>query len=139
MHNEGGHADGPFVAINCASIPRDLLERELFGYEAGAFPGAQSSGGNPGRFELANHGTLFLDEIAELPIEFQPKLLRAVETHRITRVGSSQEIELDIRIIASTNRRLEQLAAEGAFRQDLFYRLNVLKLEIPPLRAGRGT
>ena len=138
MHNEGSHADGPFVAINCASIPRDLLERELFGYEAGAFPGAQSSGGNPGRFELANHGTLFLDEIAELPIEFQPKLLRAVETHRITRVGSSQEIELDIRIIASTNRRLEQLAAEGAFRQDLFYRLNVLKLEIPPLRARPG-
>ena len=138
MHNEGSHADGPFVAINCASIPRDLLERELFGYEAGAFPGAQSAEGNPGRFELANHGTLFLDEIGELPIEFQPKLLRAVETHSITRVGGGQEIELDIRIIASTNRRLEQLAAEGGFRQDLYYRLNVLKLEIPPLRERPG-
>ena len=138
MHNEGSRSEGPFVAINCASIPRDLLERELFGYEAGAFPGAQSGEGNPGRFELANHGTLFLDEIGELPIEFQPKLLRAVETHRITRVGGGQEIDLDIRIIASTNRRLEQLAAEGGFRQDLYYRLNVLKLEIPPLRERPG-
>ena len=138
MHNEGSRSEGPFVAINCASIPRDLLERELFGYEAGTFPGAHSGEGNPGRFELANHGTLFLDEIGELPIEFQSKLLRAVETHRITRVGGSQEIDLDIRIIASTNRKLEQLAVEGGVRQDLYFRLNVLKLEIPPLRERPG-
>ena len=136
LHELSHRKDNAFVEVNCAAIPSELIESELFGHEKGSFTSAIKQ--KKGKFELANGGTLFLDEIAELPIEFQPKLLRAVETHRITRVGSSQEIELDIRIIASTNRRLEQLAAEGAFRQDLFYRLNVLKLEIPPLRARPG-
>ena len=138
IHNAGSRASGPFVAVNCASLHRDMLESELFGYESGALPGGAARGGGPGKFELAHGGTLFLDEIGELPIEFQSKLLRAVETHRITRVGGSQEIDLDIRIIASTNRKLEQLAVEGGFRQDLYFRLNVLKLEIPPLRERPG-
>lgn len=137
IHNAGSRAGGPFVAVNCASIPRDLLESELFGYEAGAFIGAVTEG-NPGRFELSNRGTLFLDEIAELPLEFQSKLLRAVETHTISRLGGGQDIPLDIRIIVSTNRRLDQAVAAGRFRQDLYYRLNVLKLEIPPLRSRPG-
>lgn len=134
IHNAGSRASGPFVAVSCASIPRDLLESELFGYEAGAFIGAITEG-NPGRFELANHGTLYLDEVAEMPLEFQSKLLRAVETHSITRLGGGEEIKLDIRIIASTNRKLEQAVTAGSFRQDLFFRLNVLRLEIPPLRS----
>ncbi|NCB51098.1 MAG: PAS domain-containing protein [Clostridia bacterium] len=137
MHNAGSRAGGPFVAVNCASIPRDLLESELFGYEAGAFIGTTTEG-NPGRFELANRGTLFLDEIAELPLEFQSKLLRAVESHNICRLGGGQDIKLDIRIIVSSNRSLEQAVAAGCFRQDLYYRLNVLKLEIPPLRSRPG-
>jgi len=137
IHNAGSRAGGPFVAVNCASIPRDLLETELFGYEAGAFIGAATEG-NPGRFELANRGTLFLDEIAELPLEFQSKLLRAVETHEICRLGGGQGIKLDIRIIVSSNRSLEQAVAAGCFRQDLYFRLNVLKLEIPPLRSRPG-
>ena len=115
-----------------------MLEQELFGYESGALPRRGDRGGSPGKFELAHGGTLFLDEISDIPIEFQAKLLRAVETHRITRVGGTQEIELDIRIIASTNRRLGELAASGAFRGDLYYRLNVLRLEIPPLRRRPG-
>jgi transcriptional regulator of acetoin/glycerol metabolism len=137
IHNAGNRADGPFVAVNCASIPRDLLESELFGYEAGAFIGATTDG-NPGRFELADRGTLFLDEIAELPLEFQSKLLRAVETHNICRLGGGQDISLDIRLIVSSNCSLEQAVAAGRFRQDLYYRLNVLKLEIPPLRSRPG-
>lgn len=137
IHNAGNRAGGPFVAVNCASIPRDLLESELFGYEAGAFIGATTDG-NPGRFELADRGTLFLDEIAELPLEFQSKLLRSVETHNICRLGGGQEISLDIRLIVSSNCNLEQAVAAGRFRQDLYYRLNVLTLEIPPLRSRPG-
>jgi transcriptional regulator with PAS, ATPase and Fis domain len=133
IHNAGSSAAGPFVAINCASIPRDLLESEMFGYEAGAFPGSAGEG-NPGRFELANRGTLFLDEIAELPLEFQSKLLRAVESHSIVRLGGGQELPLDIRIITATSTKLEEAVAAGRFRQDLYYRLNVLRLDIPPLR-----
>lgn len=136
IHRAGSRAEGPFVSVACASIPRDRLETELFGYEAGADP--KASEGNPGRFELADRGTLFLDEIGEMPLEFQAKLLRAVESHCITRVGGSQEIPLDIRIISTTNRRLEQLVASGGFRQDLYYRLNVLRLEIPALRERPG-
>ena len=132
IHNASCRANGPFVAINCASIPRDLLESELFGYEAGAFMGSGAEG-NPGRFELANHGTLFLDEISELPLEFQPKLLRAVETHCITRLGGGQDIQLDIRIITASAIKLEDAVAADSFRRDLYFRLNVLKLEIPPL------
>lgn len=138
IHNAGSRASGPFVAVNCASLHRDMLDHELFGYEAGASPLGGDRGGSPGKFELAHGGTLFLDEISDIPIEFQAKLLRAVETHRITRVGGTQEIELDIRIIASTNRHLGALASSGAFRGDLYYRLNVLRLEIPPLRRRPG-
>lgn len=138
IHSAGSRSAGPFVAVNCASLHRDMLEPELFGYESGALPGGPARGGGPGKFELAHGGTLFLDEISELPIEFQSKLLHAVETHRITRLGGTQEIELDIRIIASTNRRLGALAASGSFRGDLYYRLNVLRLEIPPLRERPG-
>ena len=112
-----------------------MLEQELFGFEPDALPGHRD--GAPGKFELAQGGTLFLDEVSEIPIEFQAKLLSAVESHRITRICGSQEIALDIRIIASTNKRLGDLAASGAFRDDLYYRLNVLRLEIPPLRRRR--
>jgi len=114
-------------------LPRDLVESELFGYEKGAFTGALKEG-NPGKFELANHGTLFLDEIGEMPLEFQAKLLRAVETLQIRRLGGNQEKKLDVRVIAATNRNLRLEAEQGRFRQDLYYRLNVLKLNIPPLR-----
>ena len=133
IHNESSRANGPFVAVNCASLPRDLIESELFGYEKGAFTGALREG-NPGKFELANHGTLFLDEIGEMPLEFQAKLLRAVESLRIRRLGGTQERHLDVRIIAATNRNLRVESEQGRFRQDLYYRLNVLKLDIPPLR-----
>ena len=133
IHNESSRAKGPFVAVNCASLPRDLIESELFGYEKGAFTGALREG-NPGKFELANHGTLFLDEIGEMPLEFQAKLLRAVESLRIRRLGGTQERKLDLRVIAATNRNLRYEADQGWFRQDLYYRLNVLKLDIPPLR-----
>lgn len=137
IHNYHNRAEGPFVAINCASIPRDMLEAELFGYEAGSFGGAAREG-NPGRFELANRGTLFLDGITDMPLDFQSKLLRAVETHKITRVGGVQDIDLDIRIISSTNRRLDQAVSSGTLRRDLYYRLNVLRIEIPPLRSRPG-
>ena len=133
IHNESSRAKGPFVAVNCASLPRDLIESELFGYEKGAFTGALREG-NPGKFELANHGTLFLDEIGEMPLEFQAKLLRAVESLRIRRRGGTQERKLDLRVIAATNRNLRHEEEQGRFRQDLYYRLNVLKLDIPPLR-----
>lgn len=133
IHNESSRAKGPFVAVNCASLPRDLIESELFGYEKGAFTGALREG-NPGKFELANSGTLFLDEIGEMPLEFQAKLLRAVESLRIRRLGGTQERKLDVRVIAATNRNLRAESEQGRFRQDLFYRLNVLKLDIPPLR-----
>ena len=133
IHNAGANAGGPFVAVNCASIPRELFEMELFGYEAGAFPGKVDEG-KPGRFELAQNGTLFLDEVSAMPIEMQIKLLRAVETHRIQRLGSTQEIQLNIRIIASSNQNLPRLIERGDFRRDMYYRLSALKLEIPPLR-----
>ncbi len=137
IHSGSSRADGPFVAVNCASLPRDLVESELFGYEKGAFTGALREG-NPGKFELANHGTLFLDEIGEMPIEFQAKLLRAVETLHIRRIGGKEEKKLDVRVIAATNRHLEEEVAKGAFRGDLYYRLNVLRLDIPPLRQRPG-
>lgn len=133
IHNESSRCRGPFVAVNCASLPRDLIESELFGYEKGAFTGALREG-NPGKFELANHGTLFLDEIGEMPLEFQAKLLRVVESLKIRRIGGTQERILDVRIIAATNRDLRLESEQGRFRQDLYFRLNVLKLDIPPLR-----
>ena len=126
----------PFVRINCSAIPKDLLESELFGYAAGAFTGAKSDG-KPGKFEIANHGTVFLDEIGDLPFEMQPKLLRVVEEKEFERVGGTRVIRSDFRVIAATNQDLEDLVTNGRFRKDLFYRLNVIRLHIPPLRERR--
>jgi transcriptional regulator with PAS, ATPase and Fis domain len=126
----------PFVAINCASIPEHLLESELFGYEDGAFTGAKK-GGKKGQFELANHGTLFLDEIGDMPLSMQGKLLRVLQEKEVQRVGGQKSIPIDVRIIAATHRDLEKMVEEGKFRQDLFYRLNVIKIEIPPLRKRK--
>jgi PAS domain S-box-containing protein len=127
----------PFVRINCAAIPRDLLESELFGYEKGAFTGARS-GGKPGKFELAHKGTVFLDEIGDLPLEMQPKLLRVLEDREFERVGGNTVIRSDFRLIAATNQNLEEMIADGRFRKDLYYRLNVIPLQIPPLRDRRS-
>lgn len=133
VHNYSDRRHGPFVAINCASFPENLIESELFGYVGGAFTGA-SKNGQMGKFELADGGTLFLDEIGELPYHFQSKLLRVLETSKITRIGSTQQTPVNVRVIAATNRALEQMIAEGVFRKDLYYRLQVLNIEIPPLR-----
>lgn len=126
----------PFVRINCAAIPKDLLESELFGYEKGAFTGALSTG-KPGKFELAHQGTLFLDEIGDLPLEMQPKLLRVLEEKEFERVGGTQVIRSEFRLITATNQNLEEMISQGRFRKDLFYRLNVFGLDIPPLRERR--
>ena len=123
----------PFIKVNCSAIPANLIESELFGYEKGAFTGA-STKGRIGAFELANHGTLFLDEIGEIPLESQPKLLRAIQEREITRIGSSTPVKIDIRLIAATNRNLQKEVQEGNFRADLYYRLNVVPILIPPLR-----
>lgn len=132
IHNASSRRNYNFVALNCAAIPENLLESELFGYEEGAFTGARK-GGKIGYFELAHKGTIFLDEIGEMPLPLQSKLLRVIEERKISRIGSSKVINIDVRIIAATNQNLEQLAEDKAFREDLFYRLNVLPIEIPPL------
>jgi transcriptional regulator with PAS, ATPase and Fis domain len=126
----------PFVRINCASIPKDLFESELFGYEKGAFTGAQSEG-KPGKFELAHRGTIFLDEIGELPAAMQPKLLRVLEEKEFERVGGTRVIRSNFRLIAATNQNLDSMIQDGRFRKDLFYRLNVFPISIPPLRERR--
>ena len=133
IHNFGPRRKKPFVAINCANVSPELIDSELFGYESGAFTGASKSG-QIGKFELADGGTLFLDEVAELPLNFQTKLLRALETKQITRIGGNKNIPVDVRVIAATNRSLENMIEEGLFREDLYYRLMVLNLTIPPLR-----
>lgn len=137
IHHASPRRVHPFVRINCAAIPRDLLESELFGYEKGAFTGAGAEG-KPGKFELARHGTVFLDEIADLPIEMQPKLLRVIEDKQFERVGGTQIIQSDFRIISATNQNLEEMLTAGRFRKDLFYRLNVIPLHIPPLRERKS-
>ncbi len=124
--------DKPMIEVNCSAIPETLFESEMFGYEAGAFTGGNKSG-KPGRFELANGGTIFLDEIGELPLDMQAKLLRVIQERRFYRVGGTSPIEVDLRLIAATNRDLAQLVSENRFREDLFYRLNVVTLEIPSL------
>ena len=126
----------PFVRINCSAIPKDLLESELFGYEKGAFTGARSEG-KPGKFEIANQGTVFLDEIGDLPLTMQPKLLQVVEEKEFERVGGTRLIRSDFRVIAATNQNLEEMLSDGRFRKDLYYRLNVIPLHIPPLRERR--
>ena len=136
IHNESPRSKFPFIAINCASLPTDLLESELFGYEDGAFTGAKK-GGKLGLFQLAHKGTLFLDEIGELPRSTQAKLLRALEEKEIMRVGGDEIIQVDVRIIAATNRDLNALSKTSEFRLDLYYRLNTLTLQIPPLRQRR--
>lgn len=133
MHSESRRASYPFVKVNCAAIPRDLLEAELFGYESGAFSGA-SKGGKPGKFELAHRGTIFLDEIGDMPLEMQSKVLRALQEREIQKVGGTKEIKVDVRIVAATNKDLLKEVAAGRFREDLYYRLNVIELEMPPLR-----
>lgn len=135
-HNYSARHRGPFVAINCGSIPEELIESELFGYVGGAFTGA-SKGGQIGKFELADGGTLFLDEVGELPFKCQAKLLRVLETWTISRIGSSRTIPVNVRLITATNRDLAQMVREGLFREDLYYRLQVLTLELPPLRKRR--
>jgi len=132
IHNASDRGDGPFVAINCGAIPENLLEAELFGHEKGAFSGAINK--RIGHFENADNGTIFLDEVSELPVSLQVKILRAVQEKEIMRVGSSKAINIDCRIISATNRVLETEVAEGKFREDLYYRLNVIELKIPPLR-----
>jgi transcriptional regulator with PAS, ATPase and Fis domain len=127
----------PFVRINCSAIPKDLLESELFGYEKGAFTGAKAEG-KPGKFEIADRGTVFLDEIGDLPLAMQPKLLRVVEEKEFERVGGTKIIRSDFRVIAATNRNLDDMLADERFRKDLFYRLNVIPLRIPPLRERRS-
>ena len=136
IHNYGIRRDEPFIAMNCGAIPRTLIESELFGYEDGAFTGAKK-GGNAGKFELADGGTIFLDEIGEMPIDMQIKLLRVIEQREITRIGSSKPIPIDVRIMAATNKDLKHEIERGNFRKDLYYRLNVLPLYLPPLRERR--
>ena len=133
VHKLSDRQAKPFIAINCAAIPEQLLESELFGYVKGAFTGA-SANGKTGLIQAANHGTLFLDEIGDMPLTLQAKLLRAIESREIQPVGASHPVPVDIRIISATNQNLEQFIAEGKFREDLFYRLNVIPLRLPPLR-----
>ena len=135
LHTLGNRANGPFVAINCAAIPDTLLEAELFGYERGAFTGAQQR--KPGKFELANRGTLFLDEIGELPPGVQAKLLRAIETRTFDRLGGTQTVQVDVRLVAATNRNLRQQVAARQFREDLYFRLSVFPVTVPPLRERK--
>lgn len=137
VHHAGPRKLYPFLRINCSAIPKDLLESELFGYEQGAFTGAKSEG-KPGKFEIAGHGTVFLDEIGDLPLEMQPKLLRVVEEKEFERVGGTKIIRSDFRVIAATNQNLEDMLADERFRKDLFYRLNVIPLHIPPLRERKS-
>jgi len=137
IHDESARCDKPFVRVNCAAIPETLLEAELFGYEEGAFTGAKK-GGQPGKFELADGGTIFLDEIGDMPYVMQAKLLRVLQEREFERVGGKEIIRVNVRVISATNADLESLISSGGFRSDLFYRLNVLALKIPPLRERVG-
>lgn len=136
LHRASPRAKKPFVAVHCAALPENLLESELFGHERGAFTGAVSR--KPGRFEMANGGTIFLDEIGEIPLAMQVKLLRVLEAREIQRVGGTETIKVDVRILAATNRDLQEEVSEGRFREDLYYRLNVVSMTLPPLRNRRG-
>ncbi|HDB9907095.1 TPA: sigma 54-interacting transcriptional regulator, partial [Escherichia coli] len=135
IHYNSRRAKGPFIKVNCAALPESLLESELFGHEKGAFTGAQTL--RQGLFERANEGTLLLDEIGEMPLVLQAKLLRILQEREFERIGGHQTIKVDIRVIAATNRDLQAMVKEGTFREDLFYRLNVIHLILPPLRDRR--
>ncbi|HKF05519.1 MAG TPA: sigma 54-interacting transcriptional regulator [Candidatus Sulfotelmatobacter sp.] len=132
VHNRSGRRDRPFIKVNCAAIPSGLLESELFGHEKGAFTGAIMR--KPGRFEVADKGTLFLDEVGDIPLELQSKLLRVLQEHEFERLGSTRTQQVDVRVIAATHRDLKQMVEEGTFRSDLYYRLHVFPLMVPPLR-----
>ena len=136
IHNASSRKNRPFIAINCGGIPKNLIESELFGYEDGAFTGAKK-GGMPGKFELANKGTIFLDEIGEMPLDMQVNLLRVLQEKSITRIGASRRIPIDVRVIAATNKNLIDEIKKGHFRQDLYYRLNVIPIQLPPLRERK--
>lgn len=136
IHNLSPRRNNPLIKVNCAAVPENLLESELFGYEEGAFTGAKK-GGKLGKFEQARGGTIFLDEIGDMPVKMQAKLLRVLQEKEIERLGSTGTVKVDVRVIAATNRNLEELIAEGRFREDLFYRLNVISLEMPSLRSRK--
>ncbi len=135
LHNLSPRAHGPFLAVNCGAISPNLIESELFGYEKGAFTGAYAR--KTGAFEAANHGTIFLDEIGELPLAMQVKLLRVLENRSFQRVGGTESVEVDIRVVAATNRDLKEMVAQGTFREDLYYRLNVVDIRLPALKDRR--
>ena len=135
IHSASGRRDRPFVVVNCAALPESLFESELFGHEKGAFTGADRQ--RIGKFEQADGGTLFIDEVGDIPLPIQVKLLRALQFGQIERIGGSETLQLDVRIVAATNRELEAMIADGAFREDLYYRLNVVTIHLPPLRKRR--
>lgn len=135
LHSQSPRANGPLVAVNCAALPETLIESALFGHEKGAFTGADSR--RAGHFEEAHRGTLFLDEIGDMPLPLQTRLLRVLEDHKVRRIGGSEEIQVDVRVIAATNRHLEEEVQSGRFREDLYYRFNIVSLRLPPLRERR--
>jgi transcriptional regulator with GAF, ATPase, and Fis domain len=136
LHEASPRAEGPFIHVDCGAIPGGVFESELFGHEKGAFTGAIRN--RRGAFELADGGTLFLDEIGELPLELQPKLVRFFSERKLTRVGGTEEVEVDVRVVAATHRRLDEMVRKKEFREDLYYRLAVVEIDVPPLRARRG-
>jgi two-component system response regulator PilR (NtrC family) len=136
IHEQGPRASGPFVPVNCGAIPSELMESEFFGHRKGSFTGA--AGDKEGLFQAANGGTLFLDEVAELPLHMQVKLLRAIQEKAVRPIGAREEVPVDVRILSATHKNLATLVEQGQFRQDLFYRINVIELRVPPLRERRG-
>lgn len=137
LHKASHRSKNPLIKVNCAAIPANLLESELFGYEKGAFTGADQKG-KPGLFEQANGGTIFLDEIGDMPFDLQAKLLRVLQEFEVTRIGGRQTIKVDVRVVSATNMNLEQMVREGKFRKDLYYRLNIVPIKIPPLRERKA-